>query len=87
MMESPDLTVYVAEVDGEVVGTATTMVMPNVTYDCAPTAFVEAVVVVPAHRRSLATAAMPSCPPATTTARHVDLTLWIEGILHKNRGN
>jgi GNAT superfamily N-acetyltransferase len=27
------------------------MQMPNITYDCAPTVFVEAVVVVPTHRR------------------------------------
>lgn len=51
MMTTPDLTVYVAEIGGEVVGTATVMVMPNVTYECAPTAFVEAVVVVANHRR------------------------------------
>lgn len=37
MMRSEDLTVYLAEVDGEPVGTATQMVMPHVTYDCAPT--------------------------------------------------
>jgi len=51
MMRSEDLTVYLAEVDGEPVGTATQMVMPHVTYDCAPTAFIEAVVVTAAHRR------------------------------------
>ena len=50
-MKTPDVTVYVAEVDGEIVGTVTTMVMPNVTYGCAPTLFIEAVVVVPRHRR------------------------------------
>ncbi|MDI2131296.1 GNAT family N-acetyltransferase [Yinghuangia seranimata] len=48
---SEELTVYLAEVDGEPVGTATLMVMPNVTYGCAPTAFVEAVVVAAEHRR------------------------------------
>jgi GNAT superfamily N-acetyltransferase len=51
MMRSEDLTVYLAEVDGEPVGTATQLVMPHVTYDCAPTAFIEAVVVAAAHRR------------------------------------
>ncbi len=50
-MRSSGLTVYLAEVDEQVVGTATLMVMPNLTYGCAPTAFVEAVVVAAAHRR------------------------------------
>ncbi|MEV6868769.1 GNAT family N-acetyltransferase [Streptosporangium subroseum] len=51
MMRSEDLTVYLAEVDGEPVGTASQLVMPHVTYDCAPTAFIEAVVVAVEHRR------------------------------------
>lgn len=51
MMATHDLTVYVAEVGVELVGTATALVMPNVTYDCAPTVFLEAVVVTPRHRR------------------------------------
>lgn len=51
MMATPDLTVYLAEVEGEPAGTATTMAMPNVTYACAPTLFIEAVVVAPGHRR------------------------------------
>jgi GNAT superfamily N-acetyltransferase len=51
MMDTHDLTVYVAEVGVELVGTATALVMPNVTYDCAPTVFVEAVVVAPRCRR------------------------------------
>ena len=51
MMSTTDLRVYLAEIGDEPVGTATMMVMPNITYDCAPTAFIEAVVVVPAHRR------------------------------------
>ena len=52
MMRNDDLTVYLAEVaGGAAVGTATAMQMPNITYDCAPTVFVEAVVVVPTHRR------------------------------------
>ena len=50
MMASRDLVVYLAELHGEPVGTATSMVMPNVTCGCAPTAFIEAVVVV-AHQR------------------------------------
>jgi GNAT superfamily N-acetyltransferase len=51
MMSNPDLTVYLAEHAGDPVGTATMMLMPNITYNCAPTAFIEAVVVVPEHRR------------------------------------
>ena len=59
MMRSEDLTVYLAEVNGQVVGTATLMTMPNLTYDCAATAFVEAVVVAEGHRRKgIATAIM-----------------------------
>ena len=50
-MATPDLTVYLAEVNSEVVGTATAMVMPNITYECTPTLFIEAVVVVPGYRR------------------------------------
>lgn len=58
-MRSVDLTVYLAEVDGQVVGTATMMTMPNLTYGCAPTAFVEAVVIAADHRRKgIATAIM-----------------------------
>jgi GNAT superfamily N-acetyltransferase len=51
MMATHDLTVYVAEVGVELIGTATALVMPNVTYDCAPTVFLEAVVVAPRYRR------------------------------------
>ncbi|WP_433659340.1 N-acetyltransferase family protein [Nocardia sp. CA-128927] len=51
MQRSDDLTVYLAEVGGEPVGTATQLLLPHVTYDCAPTAFIEAVVVDPEHRR------------------------------------
>jgi len=50
-MRTPDLTIYLAEQDAEPVGTATVLLMPHLTYDCSPTAFVEAVVVTPAHRR------------------------------------
>ncbi len=59
MMGTPALTVFVAEWAGEPVGTAVLLVMPNLTYDCRPTAFIEAVVVVPSHRRrGIATAIM-----------------------------
>ena len=51
MMATPDLRVYVGEVDGEIVGTATSLRLPHVTHDCAPTVFIEAVVVATAHRR------------------------------------
>ena len=34
MMAMPELAVYVAECDNDVVGTATLMTMPNVTYRC-----------------------------------------------------
>jgi GNAT superfamily N-acetyltransferase len=51
MMGTRDLTVYLAQLADEVVGTATVLVMPNVTYRCAPTAFVEAVVVLQKWRR------------------------------------
>ncbi|MEU6424913.1 GNAT family N-acetyltransferase [Microbispora sp. NPDC046973] len=50
---------HLAEIDEQVAGTATLMTMPNLTYGCAPTAFVEAVVVAAAHRRrGVATAIM-----------------------------
>lgn len=59
MMRSEHLTVYLAEVNRQVVGTATLITVPNLTYDCAPTAFVEAVVVAEGHRRKgVATAIM-----------------------------
>lgn len=48
---SPDVTVYVAELDGRPVGTACLSILPNITYDCRPTAFIEAVVVRYEHRR------------------------------------
>ncbi|WP_337314302.1 GNAT family N-acetyltransferase [Candidatus Aeolococcus gillhamiae] len=59
MMRTDDLTVYLAEISGETVGTATVITLPNLTYGCAPTAFVEAVGVSPDHRRrGVATALM-----------------------------
>jgi GNAT superfamily N-acetyltransferase len=51
MMATPGLTVYLAERDRQPVGTASLLVMPHLTYDCRPTAFLEAVVVKYAHRR------------------------------------
>lgn len=47
----PDVTVYLAEDDSGAVGTACLSVLPNITYDCRPSAFIEAVVVTYAHRR------------------------------------
>lgn len=51
MMATDDLVVYIAELRGEPIGTASSMMMPNLTYECAPTAFIEAVAVVVHHRR------------------------------------
>jgi GNAT superfamily N-acetyltransferase len=52
MIDTADLAVLVAEHrGGEAVGTATILTMPNLTYGCRPTAFIEAVVVKYAHRR------------------------------------
>jgi len=51
MMTNDEMTVYLAESGCTPVRTATLMMMPNITYACAPTAFVEAVVVVPEMRR------------------------------------
>lgn len=51
MMAIKELSVYVVE-DGDIaVGTLSMVVMPNLTYDCRPTAFIEPVVVVASHRR------------------------------------
>ena len=51
MMVTDNLTVYLAE-DGDCpVGTASMILMPNLTYDCRPAAFVEPVIVAPAYRR------------------------------------
>lgn len=51
MMDNDEMTIYLAESGDTPVGTATLMLMPNITYACAPTAFIEAVVVVPDMRR------------------------------------
>lgn len=56
MLVTDNLSVYVAEVDEQVVGTATLLTMPNLTYACEPTAFIEAVVVrTPWRRQGIAT--------------------------------
>jgi GNAT superfamily N-acetyltransferase len=52
MMHSSEVSVYLSESDGTAIGTAALMTMPHVTYKCAPTAFIEAVVVVPSYRRN-----------------------------------
>jgi GNAT superfamily N-acetyltransferase len=49
--QSSDVTIYLAELGPEPVGTACLSVLPNLTYDCRPSAFIEAVVVTYAHRR------------------------------------
>ncbi|MCW2766136.1 MAG: family N-acetyltransferase [Nocardioides sp.] len=51
IQRTPDVTVYLAEGRGEGVGTACLSVLPNITYDCRPTAFIEAVAVKYEHRR------------------------------------
>ena len=48
---TPDVTVHLAEADGEPVGTVCLLLLPNLTYECRPTAFVEAMRVAPDHRR------------------------------------
>jgi GNAT superfamily N-acetyltransferase len=59
MLATSDLSVYCACADGELVGTATLLVMLNLTYGCEPTAFIEAVVVRERwRRRGVATAVM-----------------------------
>jgi len=51
MMSTADLTVYVADVGGRLVGTATFLTMPNLGYECRPSGFIEAMVVAADHRR------------------------------------
>lgn len=51
MVAVPGLTVYLADLDGDTVGTASAMLFPNITYDCHPTAIIEAVVVAHPYRR------------------------------------
>jgi GNAT superfamily N-acetyltransferase len=59
MMTREGLTLYLAYENGVAVGTATLLLLPNLTYDCQPSAFVEAVVVdVARRRRGIASAIM-----------------------------
>jgi hypothetical protein len=51
VLATADLTVYLAESGSEAAGTASMLLMPHLTYDCRPTAFIEAVAVRYAHRR------------------------------------
>jgi GNAT superfamily N-acetyltransferase len=51
MLAVPGLSVYLAELGGDTVATASAMLFPNVTYDCHPTAIIEAVVVALPYRR------------------------------------
>jgi GNAT superfamily N-acetyltransferase len=51
VLATTDLIVYLAETETGAAGTASMMLMPHVTYDCRPTAFIEAVIVKYAHRR------------------------------------
>jgi GNAT superfamily N-acetyltransferase len=51
IQSTPDVTVFLAETGGDAVGTACLSVLPNITYDCRPSAFIEAVVVKYGHRR------------------------------------
>ena len=51
MLATGGLTVYVATERDEVVGTVTLLLVPNLGYDCRPSAFVEAMVVAGPHRR------------------------------------
>jgi GNAT superfamily N-acetyltransferase len=51
MLETSGMYVYLCELNGEAVGTASAMLFPNITYDCRPTAIIEAVVVAHPYRR------------------------------------
>jgi GNAT superfamily N-acetyltransferase len=51
MMAADGLTVYVACAGAVVVGVVSLQTMPNLGYDCRPTAFLEAMVVAEPHRR------------------------------------
>tara|TARA_R100000306_G_scaffold42422_1_gene41110 strand:- start:328 stop:786 length:459 start_codon:yes stop_codon:yes gene_type:complete len=51
MMATDDLTIYLAEYDGEPVGYTASLQMPHLTYRCRPTVFVESMRVLEAHRR------------------------------------
>ena len=51
MMQTGDLTVYLAWHDAVAVGTTALLVMPHITYACRPTAFIEIMCVRDKHRR------------------------------------
>jgi len=52
MLATENLSVYVADDEAAgTVGTATMLTMPNLGYDCRPSAFIEAMVVAANHRR------------------------------------
>ena len=51
MLQTENLTTYVAELSGEVIGTALFLTMPNLGYGCRPSGFIEAMVVAARHRR------------------------------------
>ena len=52
MLATDDMTVYVAERSGQIVGSVTFMVMPHLSYECRPRGFIEAMVVAATQRRS-----------------------------------
>ncbi len=52
MLASASLSVYLATVEGQIAGTALLQRMPTLGYRCRPVAFVEAMVVSAAHRRT-----------------------------------
>lgn len=51
MMATSDLTVYVAQLGPEPIGTTALLVLPHLTYDCRPTGFLESMYVREDHRR------------------------------------
>ena len=51
MLGTPNLTIYVAEHEGYVVGTASFLLMANLGYRCRPSGFIEAMVVAADMRR------------------------------------
>ena len=51
MAATLDLAVYIADAGADAVGTTSLLVLPHVTYDCRPTAFIESMYVLDAHRR------------------------------------
>lgn len=51
MLQTENQTTYVAEVGDTLVGSALFLMMPNLGYDCAPSGFIEAVVVSAQQRR------------------------------------